>query len=149
MEDRCMSEKNINHAKEEFGRWRRLGRKQLPDELREMAVRLKKEYGEKRICKELGVSSGSLWNWGRLDRESKTRGARSKGRRLKSAKRAKQNAIRFVELAPTVGRSASLSGISIEWQRADGSRMRIEGGLGIEDLTRLSSKFLELSGGVL
>jgi hypothetical protein len=146
-----MSERNIKRAKQEFGEWRKLGRKQLPDELRAMAVRLKEQYGERHVCKELGVSSGSLWNWVRLGTESKAR--RSNGRRLKPIKRVvrvqKQKAIRFVELASAVGRSASMSGISIEWQRTDGSRMRIEGGFGIEDLTRLSSKFLGWSGGEL
>ena len=145
-----MTKQSIEEVKREFKIWRRgnTGKRIVPRELREMAMQASREHGYSRTSKELGISSSSVWEWrNSADKVSKSfcpkRGAKKLGKAVGV------EPMQFVEYpASALVGTSNQSLINVEWQRVDGSRMRIEGGLTFQDLSRLATEFLKAGGGL-
>ena len=146
-----MTKLNITEVKRAFNTWRRgnSGKKKVPQELRELAIKASEEYGYSRTSKELGISSSSIWEWrNSSDKVIKRLCPRSGKKKSGKSSNVEVKGMQFVEYPASALIGASKQSlINVEWQRVDGSRMRIEGGLSSQDLNRLASEFLRARGG--
>ena len=137
-----MAKLEINRVRKAYEKWRGSESKETPVQLREKVVALCQRYGDKRISQELRVSTGSLWQWRQqLSLMKKTRGKRP----AKVATNVKP--IKFLEITPTDAPVYHSSLTQLEWQRSDGSRMRMESGISLDEVSRLVSSFLSTTGG--
>lgn len=134
-----MSKIEIGQVKQKYEQWRSEKRRETPVELRRLVLELARSYGEKAICAELGISAGSLWAWRRQSKNS------NKIRPQKASQSKASKRLKFVELKQHVSGSQSPA-IQVEWERADGTRMRVGGDLSVEKIGQLVSHFLGASG---
>ena len=135
-----MSNKKLQRVKREFHQWRsqRKSRRAVtPLRLRRLALSLCKKHGQERVCEELGISSGSLWQWSRDYSWS------CKIAKKRAIKESAQKIPEFVELTPKVAAEDPAVPIGIEWQRADGASMKITG-VGMRDAAALVADFLRM-----
>lgn len=141
-----MKKPSIEEVKAEFRRWqksRKGKRSRTPVQLREMALGLREDYADERICGALGIYRSYLQRW------KKGRKVRSRKpvmpMRPKSRAQADQKA-GFVEitgsLEATAPRASRPASVALEWIRGDGARMQMSGALDTSQIERLAECFL-------
>lgn len=140
---------SIDEAKTLFDRWRgerTHSARHTPDELRDLALALCEEHGEKPVRKELKLSSSTLWQW-RLDKtkayeEMLDGGEIERKKSEKSVNVPEVKAADFIEVAllPAPKSDSDVS-FKIEWQRQDGATMAISG-LAMAEVGELMAQFL-------
>ena len=135
-----MAKVNFNQTREALRQRRgKFGRRAIPIEIRQSIMALAKEEGDKFVIDELGISSSSLWHWGRAlkEKESSTKSR---------VKKRIEKPVKFVELAEAGSHSVA-SSVQISFERVDGSRMRVEGAVSVSEVGQLVNTFLSGTGG--
>jgi hypothetical protein len=145
-----MSKVSIDQAKKMFEEWRknRKGRGAAPPELRRIALDIKKRHGERIAHEELRLSSHTLWSWTREQSNGKPKQS-LQDKPAQQVKRNRKQAARmeFVDVTPKEAYPPGFqSGLTVEWQRLDGARMRISGALNMAEVETLANRFLGANG---
>jgi hypothetical protein len=139
-----MSNQSMVRARKAFKDWRSQRencKAPTPDNLRKMAVALCEQEGEELVRKKLGLSSSQIWEWKR-ERGNPRRlvGPRLRSRSTKTCYTGDEQSPKFVDVTPKNSQHNQGS-ISVEWSRADGSKMKLTG-LGVQDTAVLAAQFL-------
>jgi hypothetical protein len=142
-----MANVSIRQAKRLFDQWRqgRTGREAAPAKLRGIALALKNQHGERVARDALGLSSDTLWRWGKKAMAVRPPKAGKKPA-LKAANYSSPSAtaepVDFVEVTPAAREPISRVGVTLLFERGDGTRMRIRGALEASQIERLAGRFL-------
>lgn len=138
-----MSNQAIIRARKAFKDWRSQRenpKAPTPDRLRKMALALCALRGEESARAELGLSSSQIWEWKRALSKQSVRARRRPSRRGKIYDVSDAQPPKFVDVTPKPSQLGHGS-ISVEWSRADGSKMKLTG-LAVQDTAELAAQFL-------
>ena len=136
-----MTTVSIEKAKTAFRQWREQregGPGHAPDDLKRMALSICRQLGETQTCEALGISSSTLWRWRQKPQPVKKSRARAKPKASMASKPRVNSGVKpapapaFIDLTSAVRSDGSQSNgsmgtLCIEWQRADGDRVKVSG----------------------
>lgn len=139
-----MSNQSIVRARKAFKNWRSQRENckvPTPRHLRRMAVALCDLDGEELVRKKLGLSSSQIWEWKReIGKQGRSGGPRRRPRpSIKTCDMGDAQNPKFVDVTPHSQHNPG--SISVEWSRADGTKMKLTG-LGVQDTAFLAAQFL-------
>jgi len=143
----------MDQVKKAFALWRqvRRGQERTPSRLKEMALGLVGRYGPTEVSQELGIYSSDLLRWRRLEKPNRREIPSQKRTASRRVSRIRKRGIRapaakmsFVELIPTQASAQATTSplTTIEWERSDGSRMRLSASASLKEIHWLSEQFL-------